>query len=208
MINNYLKGLTVIIALITFSSCNEKNASIEKDLKSGKFSEKELEVCNCKDLTSDSTDTYFKDTIPYTGICKTYYPNSEDIMEKRPFLKGKIHGDYVIYAPETREPISSVKYQNGLMVDDNLNKNSECECKEVEKTKDTNGETLFTRNGQPYTGKCYSYSYDSTTVVLEQHFKEGFAHGDMMIYNNEGKLIQMDRYDMGKSIRSQFFTQN
>jgi antitoxin component YwqK of YwqJK toxin-antitoxin module len=177
-------------------------------LKSGEFSEKEIETCNCNELISDSTDVYYKDTIPFTGVCKTYYPNSEDVMEKKPFLKGKIHGDYIVYAPETHKAISSVKYQNGEMSEDNLNKNIECECKEVEQTKQNNGETLFTRNGQPFTGKCYNYSYDSTTIVLEQYFKDGLAHGDMMIYNNEGKLIQMERYKKGKSIRSQFFTQN
>jgi antitoxin component YwqK of YwqJK toxin-antitoxin module len=196
------------LTLTLLFSCKEQSDRITKDLKSGEFSEKEIETCDCSELNSDSTSTYFRDTIPFTGVCKTYYPNSKDVMEEKPFLKGKIHGDYIVYAPETHEAISSVKYQNGEMSEDNLNKNSECECKEIEQTKQKNGEALFTRNGQPFTGKCYNYSYDSTTIVLEQYFEDGLAHGDMMIYNNEGKLIQMERYQKGKSIRSQFFTQN
>mgnify|MGYP000097233341 CR=1 FL=1 len=90
----------------------------------------------------------------------------------------------------------------------NLNKNNTCNCNDLtyKDNKQTKLTTWFLKK-RPYDGACYLYGKDSTVVIMEKHFKKGLVDGEMMIYDNEGKVIQLEVYKKGKLMKTKFFTE-
>ena len=198
-------GYAFALALVLVS-CNESD-SAKKDLNTGKFEKEEIPSCDCADLNIDSLDVAYFDSIPYTGICYTYYPNTQNKMEERPFLKGKLHGNYLIYNNGTNDTLSSVKYINGEIENDNLNKNNICDCDEL-KSKVEEEKDIWFRKNHRYTGVCYVMNADSTHKIMERTFKDGLVDGDQLVFDNYGEIIQMEIYKDGELIRTKFFTKD
>lgn len=202
-----IKKISIIATLtIIFASCNNSGYN-KKDLNTGKFQEEEIPTCDCVDLTSDSLGMIYLDSTLYTGICYSYYPNSKYKMEERPYLKGQLHGNYLVFEKESKDTISSVKYINGGLENDNLNKNNDCNCNELTRIKEDEKDIWMMKNHR-YTGTCFVMNSDTTHKIMERTFKNGLVHGDQMIFDHYGEIVQMDQYWKGDLIRTKYFTKD
>lgn len=202
-----IKKISIITALLLmFVSCNNSSSN-KKDLNTGKFQEEEIPTCDCTSLITDSLGMAYLDSTLYTGLCFSYYPDSKDKMEERPYLKGQLHGNYLVFDKESQDTISSVKYINGSLENDNLNKNNNCDCKELTRKKEDDKDIWMMKNHR-YTGTCYVMNADTTQKIMERSFKNGLVHGDQMIFDNYGEIVQMDQYWKGDLIRTKYFTKD
>ena len=181
-------------------SCSGENGSDESLVnESGKVMQSEfLDTCQCSDLEIDSTENYFKDGEPYTGICLDYYPTTTDKYIEKNLLRGRLHGKVTYFSKDGTVLIEEI-YEKG-----NKKRSGEvdilnCACSELEKeaTHIPQVPFRFKLDGIPYTGKCEEYYPESDQVYVSRNYKDGIPDGHTVYYNKDGSTLMIERYENG-----------
>lgn len=108
LLKGYLFGYYVVL--------DEKGDTLTKSLyKNGKLipNAKANASCNCKELHKKNGISYLN-SIPYTGTCYTYYPNSENKYTEAEYKDGLIDGWMIVY-DQSGNILTSTKYSKGVI---------------------------------------------------------------------------------------------
>lgn len=199
-----LLSILMILAALTACSSDQKpdTKAINKRLLSGDFEMyNHLERCHCDSLIIDSLNIYFENDSLYTGECFLTYPNSTNFYEIRQLFKGQLHGNRIIFSPKG-DTLNQNIYNFGKLIRRSVGENEICHCDSLEEAAKLNGDKIMHYFGAPYNGICQRFfpAPDTNKVYLEIPYDSGKIHGEMMIYNRQGKVILKEKYTEGEKI--------
>lgn len=202
MVNKFLLFAASAISLIFVACDNSNNQAISERLLKGEFDAyQDLERIHCDSLYEDTTTNiiYFEDSL-FSGVCFTYYPNSEEELENRQIFKGKYHGHRIMFGPKGDTLMLNL-YNHGVLLRESIGNNEVCICDSLEIV-EKDGKDYRYYFGQPYTGKCEKFypGEDSLKIYIEENYLKGLSHGDMLVFDKEGEIILKEKYFEGEKV--------
>jgi antitoxin component YwqK of YwqJK toxin-antitoxin module len=202
MVNKYL-FISVFVFFAVGSACNNSNdKAISERLLKGEFDAyQDLDRVHCDSLVEDTIagEIYFKDSL-FSGVCFTYYPNTENELENRQIFKGKYHGHRIMFGPKGDTLMLNL-YNHGKLLRESIGNNEVCLCDSLEVI-EKDGKDYSYYFDQPYTGKCEKYypGEDSSKLYIEENYLRGLSHGEMVVYGKDGDVILKEKYFEGVKV--------
>lgn len=187
-------GISFFLFVFILCSCESPQPSPTERILAGDYSAyKELDSCNCNDLTKKDNKYHDKIDSLYTGRCLTYYGISGTKMGEKQIFKGQLHGYSYVFGKQG-DTLTKVLYQYGKLIP-NTNKNFQCDCEDLKNKKNTK-----TLNQIPFTGTCYKYYQGTNAKYMEKHYKNGLLDGFYIIYDKQGNVLTNTLYQNGKVV--------
>ena len=145
-----------------------------------------------------------KYTITLRGY-QTVFAESEKKSETRQIFKGQLHGNFIEFSIKG-DTISQSIYNLGELKNKWTNELITCPCDSlVEITNSDEEKQMFYRD-IPFSGICNRYFPlpDTNKIYLQMQYQNGFAHGDMIIYDRRGNEILREVYEEGEKLGEKF----
>lgn len=201
-----MKTVALLLILLTFVACQldkkPDTKAINKRILSGDFDMyEELDICRCDSLKIDSLNTYFRDDSLYTGVCFLTYPESKKKSEVRQIFKGLLHGNHIELSKKG-DTISQSIYNLGELKSKRTKEMITCHCDSLKENTNRDEDKRMYYLEIPFTGTCNRFFPlpDTNKIYLKMQYQNGLVHGDMIIYNRQGKEVLTEFYEEGQKV--------
>lgn len=165
------------------------------------------DTCGCELLVEDEKGVLKKDKNPYTGVCFSNYPGSEDPYIFKNILEGKLHGPVTYYSREG-EIYMEETYEYGTRKRSGASGDNKCNCSELKIAGQHEGISKFTLDDIPFTGTCTEMYPDSSGIYLESNYKEGLLSGKVTYYDRNSKVLYYEVYEQGYLVNTIYGSEN
>lgn len=188
-----LSGLIYLLIGCGADSANEASSeNSNQAINSG-------DTCDCQELIIDSLGTHWLNEKEYTGVCLSYYDQSDLVYLEKNILQGKLHGA-VNYYDKNGEILLTEFYENGSQKRSAGSDGSQvCNCNSLEIQK-VQGMSVYKLEGVPFTGKCEKYYESMSQISMESSYENGLLNGYTIYYQRDGSTILMEKYEMGELV--------
>jgi hypothetical protein len=202
MVNKILICFASLILVLNYSCDSKSEKAIADRLLKGEFDAyRDLARVHCDSLYEDTItgDIFLSDSL-FTGVCFTYYPNSNDLLENRQIFNGKYHGHRIMFGPKGDTLMMNL-YNHGVLLRESIGRNEVCLCDSLE-IREEDGKEYRYYFDERYTGKCEKYypGDDSLKLYIEANYLRGLSHGEMLVYDKEGEVIIKEKYFEGLKV--------
>lgn len=197
-----VKIIVCFTLIVLLFNCGENGTDISTDDGNMNATQVAADTCDCVDLVADSTGTNLLEGKLFTGMCISYYQNTEDKYIEKNLLEGKLHGK-VTYYDKTGGLLFEEIYENGKQKRNGLlDETLKCDCTELihVKTSDPLYPSIAKLDDIPFSGKCEKFYENSTQLYMESEYKNGLLDGHTIYYREDGSTILIEKYSNGEMV--------